>query len=191
MTVPVRARVLAGLAVAALAVAGLAACGVPLDSQPRAITRTTVTANDVPPTTSASPGAQDVSVYFVRDDRLEEVRYPVSGDATLSAALRFALGSPAEGSPAGLTTAVPPGTRLRGVAVADGVASVDLSSEINDISGENQKQAFAQLVFTALSFRGVSAVRFLIQGKPVDAPTDHGNLAEVAADDYDPPLNPR
>jgi hypothetical protein len=31
----------------------------------------------------------------------------------------------------------------------------------------------------------------LIDGEPIDAPTDDGNLAKVDADNYDPPLNPR
>jgi spore germination protein GerM len=175
------------------AVTTLVACGVPLDSKPRAIPQTTVSPDtqSVPPTTSASPTAQAVSVYFLNDNHLEEVQYPVSGQPTLDAALAFVLAGPAKGSPAGLTTAVPPGTELRGVTISDGEASIDLSTEINDISGENQKQAFAQLVFTALSYRGVGAVRFHIAGKAVDAPTDHGNLARVTADDYDAPLNPR
>ena len=185
------ALALATATIIALAMLVVASCGVPLDSSPRAITRTTIAGDEIPPTTSASPGAAEVSVYFLREDRLEEVRYPVSGEPSLSAAVAFALASPAEGSPAGLTTAVPPGTELRNSSVTDGVATLDLSSEINDISGENQKQAFAQIVFTALSIRGIDAVRFSIQGKAVDAPTDHGNLGQVTADDYDPPLNPR
>ena len=168
----------------------LAACGVPLDSGPQTIARTTLTSDDIPPTTSASPTAQQVSVYFLNDNHLEEVRYRAT-QPTVETALGFALAGPAKGSPAGLTTSVPPGTELRSVTVTDQVATIDLSTEINDISGENQKQAFAQLVFTALSFRGVEAVRFHIDGKEVDAPTDHGNLSTVTADDYDAPLNPR
>ena len=80
---------------------------------------------------------------------------------------------------------------LHGAMVADGLATIDLSSEIDDIGGPAQKKAFAQIVFTALGFDEVERVRFLVDGKPVDAPTDDGNLAEVTADDYDPPLNPR
>lgn len=177
--------------VAAFALAALVGCGVPLDSHPQAITPTTLSTDDVPPTTSASPTAQEVSVYFLNNNRLEEVRYPVAGQSTVDAALTFVLAGPAKGSPAGLTTAVPPDTALRSVVVTKGVAIIDLSTEINDISGENQKQAYAQLVFTALSFQGIQAAQFHVAGAAVDAPTDHGNLAQVTASDYDPPLNPR
>lgn len=184
-------RIAAALGAVALVVA-LVGCGVPLDSHPRRITQTSeVDPADVPPTTSASPGAQEVSVYFLRDDRLEEVRYPVS-DPSLGAAISYVLAGPTSTSSSQLRTAVPPGTDLLGVEIRDGgVARIDLSSEINDISGETQKEAFAQLVFTALSYRGVDRVRFLIEGKGVDAPTDDGNLTVVTADDYQKPLNPR
>lgn len=183
-----RPLLVTGALAIALAV-GVAACGVPLDTHPHAITRATVDPADVPPTTSASPGAQEVSVYFLRENRLEEVRYPVDGEATLGAAIRFALATPKDSS--SLHTAVPPGTEVRAVDIRTGLARIDLTGEINDISGETQKQAFAQIVFTALSFPGVQRVRFLIDGRGVDAPTDNGNLTLVTANDYDPPLNPR
>lgn len=177
---------------AALAVLGtLAACGVPLDSAPRPISRATTTAPQTPPTTAGRPGAEEVGVYFLDEDRLVRQAYPVEGEPSLRQAIGFALDNPAEGSPSNLRTAVPPGTTLRELSLTDGVATIDLTSEINDVSGPTQKQAFAQLVFTALDFTTVEQVRFQIDGKPVDAPTDDGNLALVDAGNYDPPLNPR
>jgi spore germination protein GerM len=176
--------------VAALA-AGLTGCGVPLDSSPRVIDRATTTVPDATPTTAATPGAEEVGVYFLDGDRLVRQGYPVEGEATLRQAIGFVLDEPAEGSPASLRTAIPPGTSLRGLGVSDGVATIDLTSEINDVSGPTQKQAFAQLVFTALDDPSVRRVRFRIDGQPVDAPTDDGNLSLVDADNYDPPLNPR
>jgi spore germination protein GerM len=181
----------ASAAVVAVAVATLAACGVPLDSSPRPISRATTTAPQTPPTTAARPGAEEVGVYFLDEDRLVRQAYPVEGEPTLRQAIGFVLDNPAEGSPSNLRTAIPPGTTLRNLSVAAGVATIDLTSEINDVSGPTQKQAFAQVVFTALDFSAVKEVRFRIDGKPVDAPTDDGNLALVDAGNYDPPLNPR
>ena len=71
------------------------------------------------------------------------------------------------------------------------MASINLSGAIEDIGGPAQKEAYAQLVFTALVFSQITSVKFRVQGSPVDAPTDNGNLAMVTADDYSPPLNPR
>lgn len=184
-------RVAAALAAVAVVV-GLAACGVPVDDEPRAISQTTLRPAESVPSTIAPTGAPTVSVYFLNDDRLQAVEYPVEGEVTLGKALGNVLAAPPEGGASGLRTAVPPGTQLRGAEVTeDGLATIDLSSEISDIGGTTQKEAFAQIVFTALGFDEVKRVGFSIDGRPIDAPTDDGNLSEVSADDYVPPLNPR
>lgn len=192
---------IAGLALVVAATLLAAGCGVPLDSSPRAITRTTLApGNDTgreTPTTSASPGARRVSAYFIRGEALEQQQFPVDGVPTLSDALSFVFADP----PEGLTTSIPSGTRLLSAKVVGHVATIDLTSEINDISGQAQKQAYAQVVFTAFTFLNdpataprpevtVNEVRFLVDGKPVDAPTDNGNRASVTAYDYKGPLNP-
>ncbi len=190
MTAP-RRFLTASLAAAAAGLVALAGCGVPIDREPRPISQTTVAPAETVPTTVAPTGAPTVSVYFLNDHRLQAHEYPIEGEVTLGRALGFVLGAPPGGATGDLNTAVPPGTRLRGAEVADGLATIDLSAEINDIVGPAQKEAFAQIVFTALGFDEVRQVRFLIDGKPIDAPTDNGNLSIITADDYDPPLNPR
>ena len=177
--------------IAGLLALGTAGCGIPLDESPQAITQTTLRPTDTTPTTAAASDAAEVSVYFLRGDRLERRGYPVEGEPTLVQALGFVLAAPAGDATSELGTAVPPGTTLLGVEVTDGVATIDLSSEIDDVSGPTQKQAFAQIVFTALSFGDVQQVRFLVDGEVIDAPTDDGNLDLVSADNYDRPLNPR
>lgn len=189
MTRPLR-RTAAGALAAATAI-GLAACGVPMDREPRPITQTTAAPAATVPTTIAPTGAPSVSVYFLNGDQLEAEQYPVEGEVTLGKALAFVLAAPPDDASADLRTSVPPNTRLRGVQVEDGLATIDLTGEINDIVGPNQKEAFAQIVFTALGFNEVQRVQFQIDGKPIDAPTDRGNLPVVDANDYDPPLNPR
>jgi spore germination protein GerM len=178
--------VLAGLLLLALA-----GCGVPLDEAPQPVTRPTIAAGRGTPTTIASTEGPEVGVYFLRDDRLVRVGYPVAQPASLADALGFALGDPPDGSTS-LRTAIPPGTSLLAVDVDDdGVARIDLSNEVNDVQGQAQKEAFAQLVFTALGADDLTGVRFAIDGEAVDAPTDDGNLSVVTAANYDPPLNPR
>jgi spore germination protein GerM len=177
---------------AAAGLLGLAACGVPIDQEPRAISQTTIApAATVTVPTTVSPGGASVAVYFLNSNALQAQEYPVEGEVTLGKALDFVLATPPDDTSPALHTSVPPDTRLRGVEVADGLATIDLTSEINDIGGSTQKQAFAQIVFTALGFDEVQEVRFLIDGRPIDAPTDDGNLSVVSAENYDPPLNPR
>lgn len=184
-------------AVAALAaVAVLAAgCGVPLDSSPRPISRTSVVSGAVSgretPTTSASPTAIDVAAFFLRDETLVAGKFRIGAAPTLPDVLAFVFGDP----PPGLTTSIPAGTRLISVKVAGRVATIDLSSHINDVSGQSQKQAYAQIVFTALRStqvpgRQLEAVQFEVEGKAVDAPTDNGNRNSVTQADYRGPLRP-
>jgi spore germination protein GerM len=171
----------------AVALLASTACGVPLDDQPRTITRVTEP-TEVPQTTSASPTAESVTVYFLREGVLQDAQYPVDGPPELDEALGFVLASE---PPAGLVSRIPTGTSLRGIATSGSLATIDLSNEINAIGGSAQKEAYAQLVFTALESPEITRVRFRVQGEPVQAPTDNANLDVVTADDYDPPLNPR
>lgn len=178
-----RAAAMAGVALA-LGVGALGgACGVPIDQEPRAITPATRPL-ETSPTTTGSPSAPDVDVYFLDDDRLVARRFPAD---SLDAALGLTLASP-EGDTA--KTRIPPGTALLEVVVTDGTASIDLSDPILDIGGEPQKQAFAQLAFTAFAYPGVDRVTFQVTGVAIEVPTDQGAQAEVTAEDYDPPLRP-
>lgn len=189
-------RTVAAVAAVAAAISVLASgCGVPLDSSPRPIARTSVAPGSVDgretPTTSASPTAIEVAAFFLRDETLEAGRFRVDAAPTLTEVLSFAFGEP----PAGLTTAIPVGTRLLSAKVASRVATIDLSGDINDVSGQSQKQAYAQIVFTALRSIAVpgdqlEAVRFEVEGKPVDAPTDKGNRTLVTEADYQGLLHP-
>ena len=183
-----RPRLLAATVALALA-AIVAGCGIPVDDSPRAISRTTASPETAVPTTLSGTESEQVSVYFLRGESLERQTRDVDQEPTLGQAIGFVLEPPPEGSD--LSTAVPPGTRLLGVEVDDQVATIDLTSEINDVTALLQKRAFAQIVFTALAWEGVEAVRFEVEGEPTDAPTDDGDLAVVNADDFDPPLNPR
>lgn len=177
---------------AVLAIAALGSgCGVPTDDEPREITRTTIAPTDDVPTTIAGTGTQEVSIYFLREDRLERLGVAVEDEATLSGALDLVLGPPPEGSSADLRSSVPPGTLLNGVEVADGLATIDLTGEVDDVSGTTQKEAFAQIVFTTLAFEGIERVRFLVDGQAISAPTDDGNREVISAANFDAPLNPR
>ena len=178
-------------ALVALAIATAVSCGVPIDDQPRAISRSTAPPETAVPTTLDGSPTDQVSVYFLRGEALERYSQAVTEEPTIGQAIGFVLDPlPTEADP-GLRTAVPPGTSLRAVDVAGRVATVDLTSEINDVAGKAQKEAFAQIVFTTLAWEGVEQVRFQVDGEAIDAPTDDGNLGVISADDYDPPLNPR
>jgi hypothetical protein len=71
--------------------------------------------------------------------------------------------------PAGLETTIPEGTRLNGISVEDGVATVDLTGEFTSGGGSLSMQVrVAQVVWTLTQFPVVEGVSFAIEGEPVD-----------------------
>jgi hypothetical protein len=64
-------------------------------------------------------------------------------------------------------TAIPAGTEVRGVEVAGGIATIDLSSEFVSGGGSfSMMGRLAQVVYTLTAFDDVEAVRFEIEGEP-------------------------
>jgi hypothetical protein len=159
-----RARV----ALAALALAALAAgCDGAGDGDSSATTTTTATT----PTTT-SPGATSVAVYFLRDGKVAPVRRTVPATTAVArAAMRALLAGPTETErDAGLVSAIPEGTSLRDIALADGVATVDLDGRFDEGGGSaSMLGRVAQVVATLTRFSTVRRVRFRLDGDPVDA----------------------
>ena len=155
-------------------------CGVPLDESPRAISRST-TPPEATPTTSGSPTADTVNVYFVDAEVLRPDAFPVNEAPTMETLLGFVLtGKPTPP----LVNLIPPGTLLLDATIEDNTVYIDLSDEINAISGQPQKHAYAQITLTALQYPGVTRVKFQVDGEPVRPPTDNGNIEVVTAEDF-------
>jgi germination protein M len=110
--------------------------------------------DDEPETTDTTPvETESVRAYFLRDGQV----WPVRRDGGTGDGVRFALAALLEGpteeeaNELEATTAIPDGTTLDDVSVADGVATISLSSEL-------PQEALAQVVYTATQFREVEAV---------------------------------
>ncbi|HUU61362.1 MAG TPA: GerMN domain-containing protein, partial [Acidimicrobiia bacterium] len=105
------------------------------------------------------PVARPLAVlsHFVTDPVYEAVNFLLTGTAP---------GEEEADQP--LVSYIPEGTRLLGVEVAGGVATVDFSSEF---AGDGDTDAafrprIAQVVFTLTRFPDIDGVRFLIEGVP-------------------------
>jgi hypothetical protein len=96
---------------------------------------------------------ESVRAYFLRDGTVWPVRRDSPGDS-LRSALDALLRGPTEEEATQLeaTTAIPGGTSLEDVSVADGVATVSLSAEL-------PRAALAQVVYTATQSPEVESVR--------------------------------
>ncbi|MDQ6696592.1 MAG: GerMN domain-containing protein [Actinomycetota bacterium] len=171
-----------------------AACGLKAEKQPHEISDRALTdllATSSSTTTPSGDAEQDVSLYFVRGEKLEEITVPVAGrSVTVERVLTLLLNGPPSSAEKGLTTSIPPQTSLRSATLHGSTLRIDLSGDIKSLGGSAAKAAYAQLVFTALGQPGVQSVRFAIEGEDIDGLTDDGSLSVIQAKNYKRPLNP-
>lgn len=88
-------------------------------------------------------------------------------------------------------TTVPEGTRLLGLSIANGVATVDLSREFESGGGSASVTGrLAQVVYTLTQFPTVDSVRFMLDGQPVTVFSGEGIILDKPVDraDYEDQL---
>ncbi len=122
------------------------------------------------PTASPSPTRRvTLELWFAKEGRLFRTKrtaafQPAVARLALTALLR---GPSALERRAGLESAVPETASVRGISLANSVATVDLSRGISGTSGEEElRLALAQILYTVTQFRSVKAVRFEIEDRP-------------------------
>jgi spore germination protein GerM len=180
------------LAVAALALAGgalaaaVAGCGsekaVSLGQpQPQ-----TTTAKEQ---TGTVPTFLSLQVWFARNNGLVGVhRTHQPTQLVATAAVNALLDGPTSDERlTGLASAVPPGTKLISIAIHNGVATVDLTSEFQSGAGSRSMQMrLAQVVYTLTQFPTVQKVRFSLDGSPVNVFSNEGIVLDhpVGRSDY-------
>jgi hypothetical protein len=186
MTMTSARRRIALIAAAALAFATFAsACGDDEDTAPASPTVATTTDS---PTTAPVPtdaGPTLVNVYWASTvlnpatgspERIGAGMREVGADAPVRNALEamFAGLEPVE-EEIGMTTSIPPGTEVLGVAVDGATVTVDLSAEFATPSGSlDETMRLAQVVFAVTQFDGLDRVTFHIDGEPQDPILSHG-----------------
>lgn len=109
-----------------------------------------------PPSTATETTALPVplEVFFLRDGKVAAGRRDVAATQAVGAAAVRALleGPTSEERQAGLTTAIPAGTELKSLAIANRVATVDFSRALD-------RPALAQLTYTLTQFPTVRSVK--------------------------------
>jgi hypothetical protein len=95
---------------------------------------------------------------------------------------------------AGLTSAIPPATKLLGLDIQDGIATVDLSPDYETGGGSSRmRMRLAQVVYTLTQFPTVSGVLLEIDGRSVTAFSSEGidvgdPLTRAEFEDLSPPI---
>ena len=131
--------------------------------------------------TGSLPSSSSFEVWFAHGGRLVEVlRAHRATPRVATAALRAVLAGPTSAERAsGIQTAIPAGTRLVAIAIADGVANVDLTGDFQAGAGSRDLELrLAQVVYTATQFPSVKAVRFKLNGAPLHVLTDSGSVVD-------------
>ena len=145
----------------------LAACGD--DERPASTAGPTATATAT--ATADEPGRRNtLRIYVLDGEKVAPVAREVPATPRVgAAAIRALLAGPAaDERSAGLTTAIPAGTRLLDLDISGGTADVDLSGEFASGGGSlSMTSRVAQVVTTLTAFPSVRRVAFRIDGRPV------------------------
>ncbi len=149
-----------------------------------------------PTPTATQAGTTIVRAYFIlgsstgNEGLVPVLREVPQTKGVAAAAMEALLGRPRgaerEGSPA-MSTAIPDGTRLLGVNIKNGVATVDLSGEFAGGGGSFSVMGrLAQVVYTLTQFPSVDKVSFSLDGVPVTTFSSEGVILDgpVGRADY-------
>ena len=144
----------------------------------------TPSASTAAPTESAAPGETTiVQAYFYMGGEpgtsglLPVVREVPQTQGVGAAAMNAMLAGPTaeERAERAITSAVPVGSRLLGLSIENGVATVDLSREFESGGGSlSMFVRLGQVVYTLTQFPTVQSVAFKIEGKPVTVFSSEG-----------------
>ncbi len=140
--------------------------------------------------TGTVPTSVSLEVWFLRGEQLvRERRTHKTTQRVATAAIQALLAGPSPAELAsGLGSAIPAGTKLLGISIKNGVATVDLTSEYQSDGGSHSMQArLGQVVYTLTQFPTVRAVRLHLDGKPVNVFSGEGIVLDhpVGRKDYE------
>lgn len=135
-------------------------------------------------------GTVTYQVWFTKGESLHVVKRTQAATPRVGTAALEALfeGPESFETESGVGTAIPKGTQLLGLAIEDGIAFVDLTSEYESGGGSfSMFMRLAQVVCTLDQFPTVKGVLFKLDGEPVDVFSGEGIVLDhpVGCDDYE------
>ena len=177
---------------ATVVLAAISACSVAADDEASAIDVDAVPFDlldpDAPNVAPVVDG-RSATVCLLRDEQLVVVQREVERDADLRTVLVSLAGVSDAEAAAGLETAVSGADEIHEVDTAGGIATVDFDAAADQTLTPDPLATIAQLVCTLTAQPGIGAVRFTVDGDPIDVPRQDGSLtdAPVSRDDYADP----
>jgi hypothetical protein len=164
-----------------------AGCGDDAKTKTETVEKTvteTVTTSDDGDSDEPDASSTQVEVYLLRGEYVGVAHRSVSGVEVAHRAVEELLAGPTAAEVrAGLGSAIPAGTEVHEVDIADGVATVDLSKRFESGGGSaSMSLRVAQVVLTLTQFPTVDSVAFQLDGRDVTAIGGEGVVV-------DPPLD--
>ena len=137
--------------------------------------------------TSTGAGGSPAPVYFTAGEQLR----PVPGPDSPEAAARTLVAGPPERARRDLESEIPDGTRVEGVSVTDGIATVAVSARFTRGISERPRRRsadeqseldarLAQMTYTLTGVAGVERAKVLAGGAPVGGIQDREDFAKPA-----------
>jgi spore germination protein GerM len=163
---------LAPIMVATLALALSACANSSSASKSTPTTGPVATVTSVPKTTTTVPAQVSTSLYFVRGATLGvAVRLVDSSADPRYLAVQALLAGPIPSeSAAGLSTAIPTGTTVRGLQILGGIATINLSPEfVTPGPAPSLSARLAQIVYTLTAYSNVGKVAIEVSKVPLPA----------------------
>jgi hypothetical protein len=172
-----------GGAVLLAAAVCLAGCGVPIDNTARPIKGqdlpTPLSGQGSTSGTGTARAKVERPIFLLDNARLVRAGRRLDTPGDVPAVIGALLAGPTKQEVTrGRRSAIPPDTRLLSSTVADGIATLDLSSELAAVGGDAQRYSLAQLVWTATAVPGVRAVRIAVEGQTVSVPNPEGQVLD-------------
>ena len=142
------------------------------------ITAAPVTPDAAPPTSLPEPVEERVvNVYWLRGEQLAVGGRVLATEGVAMAAMNALGAGPNDlETDLGMFSLMPAGTEVLGLTITDGVATVDLSSEFNEVATGTAGETYllAQVVYTLTQFPGVESVTIIIEGAEMESILAHG-----------------
>ncbi len=149
----------------------------------------TPTAKPTTTPTPSKPAARgQLRVYFVRGETIGvgTARYAPMTSPARAAMTELLAGPTSAEKKLGLSTQIPKGTKLRGLAISKGTATVDLSKRFESGGGTlSMGLRIAEVVATLTQFKSVERVRFKLDGKTVESIGGEGIIVSPSVDRSD------
>ncbi len=171
------------IAFAALVAAGCSSTSDSGSTSSAVSTASTETAVTATTSTGTPVRRTSLRVYFLRDGVVAPVgrEVPETQAVARAAVAQLIAGPTVEERAMGLRSDVPHDTELRGLTIAGGQATVDLSQPFAEGAEASLSSRFAQVVYTLTQFATVQTVLFEIEGEPMTTVTDgEGTLLDHA-----------